>query len=127
MSAVHPVTDELPAGGGFAPGDLILVVREDVVRPAGVDVEGLAQVLHAHGRALEVPAGSSDTHRRLPERLRLLARLPEDEVANVRFFVLVGVDPEVGNHPLLTEAGQPAVFGERVQSEVYGALAFICV
>src|SRR3989442_4704603 len=99
MSAVHPVTDELPAGGGFALGDLILVVREDVVRPAGVDVEGLAQVLHAHGRALELPAGSSDAHRRLPERLRLLARLPEDAVANVRSLVVVAGCPQAGYHP----------------------------
>ena len=37
------VCDERLAGGGLALGDLVLVVREDQVDPAGVDVEGLAR------------------------------------------------------------------------------------
>ncbi len=39
--------------------DLVLVVGEFQVDPAGVDVEALAEVLEAHGRALDVPAGEA--------------------------------------------------------------------
>ena len=46
------------AVGAAALGNLVLVVREDEVEAAAVDVEDLAQVFRRHGRALDVPAGS---------------------------------------------------------------------
>ena len=56
---VEPVAGERLAGGGLGLGDLVLVVREDEVLAAPVDVEGAAQVLAGHGRALDVPAGAA--------------------------------------------------------------------
>src|ERR1700726_4813712 len=53
---MEPVANEGLSGCPFALRNLVLVVREDVVDAAGVNVEALAQVLHAHGGALDVPA-----------------------------------------------------------------------
>ena len=47
------------AVGAAALGDLVLVVREDQVEAAAVDVERHAQPALAHGRALDVPAGAA--------------------------------------------------------------------
>ena len=69
---VQPVAREGLAGGALALRDLVLVVREDVVDAAAVDVEGLAEVAHAHRRALDVPARPARPPRRLPGRLALL-------------------------------------------------------
>ncbi len=53
---VQPVADEGRAGGRLGLGRLALVVGEDQVAPAAVDVDGLAQLAQGQGRALDVPA-----------------------------------------------------------------------
>jgi hypothetical protein len=63
---VQPVADERLAGGALGLGDLVLVVREDEVLAAGMDVEGAAERGHAHGGALDVPAGPALAPRRRP-------------------------------------------------------------
>ncbi len=73
---VQPGADERLAGGRLALGDLVLVVGEDVVHAAGVDVEALAEVLHAHRRALDVPAGPAGAPGRVPAGLARLGPLP---------------------------------------------------
>ena len=56
---VHPgVHGGVPLGGDTL-CNLALVVREDEVEASAVDVELVAEVLAAHGRALEVPAGEA--------------------------------------------------------------------
>ena len=85
-------TNGLP-GRRLALGDLVLVVREDEVDAAGVDVERLAEVAHAHRGALDVPARAPGPDRGLPRRLVRLGALPEREVADVVLAVLVGLDP----------------------------------
>ncbi len=64
--------------------DLVVVVDRREVVSAGVDVELLAQVLHAHAGALDVPAGESLSPRARPS-LRPI-ELPEGEVARVLLF-----------------------------------------
>ena len=54
-------------------GLLVLVVGEAQVDAAAVDVEGVAEVLARHGRALEVPAGTAVAEGRGP-RSGLAAR-----------------------------------------------------
>ena len=65
-------------------GDLVLVVREDEVEPAAVDLERRAEQLLGHHRALDVPAGPAASPRRVPRRvLARLVRLPQREVARI--------------------------------------------
>jgi len=56
---VEPVARELDVGAGFGLGDLVFVVREHEIFAAGVEVEGVAEELHGHGGALDVPAGTA--------------------------------------------------------------------
>ena len=63
---VEPVAGEGLCGGGLGLGDLVLVVGEHQVFAAGVEVEGLAEELHGHGGALDVPAGTACAERGLP-------------------------------------------------------------
>ena len=92
-------------GVGAALGDLVLVMREDQVHPAGVDVQDvrpplLPDQLQRHGRALDVPARAPPPERRVPRRTHGLIlrprRLPEHEVPGVLLGVLVRADPLAG-------------------------------
>ncbi len=81
---VHPGARERPSARRLGLRDLVLVVREDEVRAAGVDREVEAEQLLGHRRALDVPSGPALAPRRRPGRvLALLARLPEREVEPV--------------------------------------------
>jgi hypothetical protein len=87
------------AGGRLALGDLVLVMREDQVDAAGVDVERRPEVGHAHRRAFDVPARPARSDRRCPSSARRAWALPEGEVADVVLAVLVGLDPLADPHP----------------------------
>src|SRR5438874_1304964 len=66
--------------------DLVLMVREDEIDAAAVDVEHLAKMLPAHGRALDMPAGSAGTRNpggRGPCGLSSLRGLPQHEIHRV--------------------------------------------
>ena len=71
------------AGERLTLSDLVLVVREDEVLPAAVDVDTLTEVAQGHRGALDVPAGASASPRALPRRLAGLGGLPEREVHGV--------------------------------------------
>src|SRR6185369_10418655 len=51
-AVVQPEVDERLAGRRLGLRDLVLVVREDEILSAAVQVERLAEILHGHGRAL---------------------------------------------------------------------------
>src|SRR5262245_11515102 len=90
--------------------ELVLVVREDEVEPAAVDLEARPEQLFGQRRALDVPAGPAAAPRRVPRGvLTLLVRLPEGEVARVllervRFLLLDLVGPLSRQAPVLREA-----------------------
>ncbi len=108
---VHPAPHEGLAGRALRLGDLALVVREDQVLAAPVQVERLAQVLDGHGRALDVPAGPTRSPRARPRRLAGLGALPEGEVPRV---ALALVDLDAGARDQLVEilARQPPIGGK---------------
>ena len=110
VAVVHPEAREPAVGAAARLGDLVLVVRKDQVLAAAVDVEGLAQVLGAHGRALDVPARPAAPPGAVPARLGLVRGLPQHEVGRV---LLVGrhVDPGAGDHLLAVPMGEAAVVG----------------
>ena len=81
---VNPVANVLLAEGGFALGNFVLVVGEDVVHATGMEVEELAQVLGSHSGAFNMPAGEAFAPGTVP--LDVAARfsgLPQGEVAGV--------------------------------------------
>ena len=61
--AVEPKTHEWFFGSSLRLGDFIGVVNRDMINAAAVDVEGSAQILHAHSRAFKVPPGKTNAPR----------------------------------------------------------------
>ena len=115
---VHPVRREAVPGRA-ALGLLVLVVREAQVDAAAVDVEGLAEVLAGHRRALDVPAGPARAPGAGPRRgrgLGGLAALPQGEVARVALAAGVGVLGRL--HVVEALPGQLAVRRPRAHVEV---------
>ena len=102
-------TNGLP-GRRLALGDLVLVVREDQVDPAGVDVErsGRGASCSSPSTRCASPAGPSPIAV-VPRRLARLGALPEREVADVVLGVLVGLDPLADPELGRVEPGEPAV------------------
>jgi len=77
-------------------GDLVLMMGEDEVQPAAMDIEGHAQQLLRHSRALDMPAGPALAPGTVPAGLAFLGRFPQDEIAGT---LLVGrnLDPRAGD------------------------------
>src|SRR5665213_3646966 len=75
----------------LALGDFILVMREDIVDPTGVQVEGRAKVRECHGAALNMPSGKSAAPGAIPGHFAAgLRRLPEREVLGMPLVGIVG-------------------------------------
>ena len=90
---VDPEARERPAGGAFALRDFVLVMREDEIDAAGMDVDRrLAEQPERHRRAFDVPAGTPGGDRLittahpawLPSRGRSRARPPWHSCRNRR-------------------------------------------
>src|SRR5690606_18244695 len=77
---VHPVLRLRLAMAAFALRDFVLMMREDEVEPAAVDVERFSEELTAHGRALDVPAGAALSPGTFPRGLAGLGPFPEREI-----------------------------------------------
>ena len=97
------------------------------VDTAGVDVERLPEVLHAHCRTLDMPARTARAEGGLPEVLAGLARLPEDEVARVLLRILVDVDSRSRLDPAQIQMAEDAVPGKACNPKVGRAVADIGV
>ena len=77
---VDPV---VAAEGGLGLSDLVVVMGKLEVDAARVNVHVCVEYGAGHGRALDVPAGSTETPRRAPRRLAGLRELPQGEVGRV--------------------------------------------
>ena len=124
---MHPVAREGPARVAFRLGDLALVVREDVVLSAGVDVELGAQVLDRHRAALDVPARETvrpEAARPLHHVLRIA--LPQREVGRMT-LLLAHLDARASLEILEAVAGQLPVGREARDLEVHVAVALVGV
>ena len=127
MLAVHPEIHELLPRRGLALGDLVFVVREDVVHAPRVNVEVISEVLRAHGRALDVPARAAGPPGRIPGRLPRLRGLPENEVLDVLFLVLVVGHALAAASLRKVDPGETAVGRESRDPEVHRPLGFVGV
>src|SRR6185436_11213051 len=94
-AVLDPEASERLPRRGLRLRDLVLVVREDEILPAAVEIERLAQVLHRHGRALDVPAGTPRSPGARPRRFARLGSLPEREVERIPLR-LAHLDPDAG-------------------------------
>ena len=122
---MHPVPREGLSGDGLALGDLALVVREDQVGAAAVQIESGAERIRRHHGALEMPARPADAEGRAPRRLPRLRRLPQDEVerrAPVRVVRVPAASPREADHVLLGIVRQLPVAREGRHVEVGGAV-----
>ena len=92
-AVVHPIVRELLCPRALGLRDLVLVVREDEVGPAAVDVEaarrGSCSDIAEHSMC---QPGRPGPHGDCPVRLARLGRLPEREVARVTLAFVDG-DP----------------------------------
>src|SRR5690606_16654093 len=90
---VEPVAGKAAMRGAAALGDFVLVVREDQIYTATVNVEVLAEVFQRHGAAFQVPAGTALAPRTRPEvgAILGLARLPEGEIGDRVLAVFIAV------------------------------------
>src|ERR1039457_403578 len=125
--AVTPDAHEALTCGRLGLGDLVLMVRKDVVDATAVNVEALTEQGHAHGRAFDVPAGSSPADACVPADLVRAHSFPEREIADVFLGVVVGVDPSAGagHEPFGIRAAEPAVCRECRDVEVVAAVGAI--
>ncbi len=111
---MHPVPRKGLAGQRLALRDLVLVVRKHQILAARVQIEGLAQILHRHRRALDVPARTPRPNLGLPALLALFRSLPQRKVAGVVLLVFVGIraPAAVGDQPRKVLLAQLAVLGK---------------
>ena len=104
------------------------MVREYQVNTAGVQIEGVAQVFVAHGRAFQMPAGATLTPGRRPEVRTIFraAGLPEHEVSHAVLFILIRVSAGLGSlaevQLLTVEVSQLTIIGIGRNAEVDGAV-----
>src|SRR5579885_263076 len=90
------------AGGALGLRYLVLVMNRDVVETAGMDIQRLAQVLHRHRRALDMPARVAAAPRAIP--LHQMARLLKHPQREIVRALLVGRMLEALAGVLLVEA-----------------------
>ena len=123
---MHPVADDRMAERPLGLRDLVLVVREDVVDTARVQIEALAEVLRAHRRTLDVPAREARAPWRVPhEGAPGLALLPEREVGGVA-LLRVDLDAHASFERFADVARQLPVAGEPPDGEIDGAVDRVC-
>src|SRR5215471_952239 len=91
MRTVEPVAHELLSRHAFALRDLRLVMREDVVDPATVDIDLVAEQRRGHGAALDVPARTARSPGRIPFYVAVffVPRFPQCEVTDVFLVIFV--------------------------------------
>ena len=112
---------KLAAVGALALGDLVLVVGEDQILTAAVQVDGPAQMGAAHGTALDMPAGAAHAIGAFPGGLAGLGSLPDGEVGGVFLQVILHLAAQLAVAALQIvqlEVAQLAVFRVALDAEV---------
>src|SRR5512133_169053 len=101
-------------------------MREAQVHTAAMDVEGIAEVLAGHRRALEVPSRAAPSEGRRPGcalQLLRLAPFPERKVARVA--LAPGISVLGRRHVVHALVGELTIGGPRADVEVHIAAAVL--
>ena len=123
-AVVHPVVHVRLAGGAAGLGDFVLVVREEQILAAAVDIKGFAQIGGAHGGAFDMPTGTAHAPGAFPSGFAGLLRLPESEVQRI-FLLLIHADAGTGSQILQILAAEAAIVFKGLDAVVHIAVAFI--
>ena len=115
------------AVSAFALCDLVLMVRKDEIKPAGMDVNRLAEHGLRHCRALDMPARPPLAPRTIPARLCGLARLRSLPKRKVRRVALarIDLDPRARHHVVPGASRQLPVIRHRRHVKQHAILARI--
>ena len=119
---VHPGIGVGFTRGRLALGDFVFMVREFQIAAAAMNIEGLAQAAGRHHRALNVPARTPWTPRRLPAWLARLDAFPQHEVQRI-VFGLVNFDASTDAQVFDLFARQLAVAHELGNAVVHVTIA----
>src|SRR5581483_10290321 len=112
MLSVYPVIDVALTGKALALSNLILVVRENIVHAAGVNVEVRTKILHRHRAALDMPSRETTPPGALPGHLAtLLGCLPEREVFRIVLLLVLALAHTI-QHILKLVARELAIGGK---------------
>ncbi|RMW03599.1 hypothetical protein ALP03_05868 [Pseudomonas amygdali pv. tabaci] len=106
--AVQPGIGVGLAGGRFALGNFVFMVRKLQIAAATMNIEGVTQAAGRHHRAFDMPARTPCAPWRLPARLARLDAFPEHEVQWV-FLGLIHFDPRADAQVFYLLARQLAV------------------
>ena len=122
---MEPETSErLLLAVAFALSDLVLVVREDKVLAATVNINTLFKVSHRHCAALDVPARPACSPRAVPGGLSGLLGFPESEVPGV-FLRFVHLDASAGQQIFRAATAEFAVVVIASYTEIYIAVNIV--
>ena len=120
VGRVQPVFHERLARGPLALGDLVIMMREQIIHTAGMHIKALAKVLHAHRRALNVPTGTAAPPWGIPHDIAifLCPRFPQRKVRRALLLVLILGHACPGLQRRGVDAGKTAIVLELGDAEV---------
>src|ERR1700756_5361169 len=121
MRAMQPVAYELLPSHPFALRDLGFVMWENVIDPAAVDVDLIAEQRSGHRAALDMPAGTAGSPRRIPfyVAIFLVPRFPQREIPDVFLVVFVVFNPAGRLQLRQIEVGELAVIRKFVDAKIH--------
>ena len=125
-AVVHPIPGEAvrTAAIRLRLGNLVLMVREDQVAAAAMEIKGFAQILQRHRRTFDVPSGPSFAPRTFPRRLARLRGLPKREIHRI-LFPRVHLDPRARHHIVKIAPAELSVIFEGFDAVIDVAFQFI--
>src|SRR3989442_6219055 len=112
MGGMHPILHKMPSWWlqtrAFALGDFVLMMRKCKVFAAEMQIEARPKDFHAHGAALDVPAGTALAPGARPEDLAVFGHtgFPEREICNRVFRVFIALHALAGAHRLKVQIHQ---------------------
>src|SRR5678815_1620614 len=128
MLCVDPKTRERFRSDAFTLGDFVFVMWKDQIHGAAVEIQRLAEVLHCHCGAFQVPARAARAERRFPARfLFVLRRFPENKIIRLFLVVLIRIDASADFQFTTIQPGQAAVSRKARNAKVDGIALVIRV